>query len=50
MLPIIYQDERVVAIHKPSGLLVHRSELSSGTSWVARGPVVATQVIFSASR
>ncbi len=27
MLPIIYQDERVVAIHKPSGLLVHRSEL-----------------------
>ena len=27
MLPIIYQDERVVAIHKPSGLLVQRSEL-----------------------
>ena len=27
MLAIIYQDERVVAIHKPSGLLVHRSEL-----------------------
>ena len=27
MLPIIYQDDHVVAIHKPSGLLVHRSEL-----------------------
>ncbi|MDD3353645.1 pseudouridine synthase [Zoogloea sp.] len=27
MLPILYQDEHLVAIHKPSGLLVHRSEL-----------------------
>lgn len=27
MLPIIYQDERIVAINKPSGLLVHRSAL-----------------------
>ena len=26
-LPIIYQDEHIVAIHKPSGLLVHRSML-----------------------
>ncbi|MCV2884979.1 tRNA pseudouridine(65) synthase TruC [Aestuariibacter sp. AA17] len=24
-LPIIYQDEHIVAVHKPSGLLVHRS-------------------------
>jgi len=27
MLPILFQDEYLVAIHKPSGLLVHRSEL-----------------------
>ena len=27
MLPILYQDDHLVAIHKPSGLLVHRSEL-----------------------
>lgn len=27
MLPILYQDDHMVAIHKPSGLLVHRSEL-----------------------
>lgn len=27
MLPILYQDDRLVAVHKPSGLLVHRSEL-----------------------
>jgi len=27
MLPILFQDDRLVAIHKPSGLLVHRSEL-----------------------
>ncbi|MGL1834336.1 pseudouridine synthase [Rhodocyclaceae bacterium SMB388] len=26
-LPILYQDDRLVAIHKPSGLLVHRSVL-----------------------
>ncbi|TAN53794.1 MAG: pseudouridylate synthase [Methylococcaceae bacterium] len=26
-LPIVYQDEYCVAIHKPSGLLVHRTEL-----------------------
>lgn len=26
-LPVLYCDERVVAVHKPSGLLVHRSEL-----------------------
>lgn len=26
-LPIIYQDEHLVAINKPSGLLVHRSEI-----------------------
>ncbi|GLR15220.1 tRNA pseudouridine synthase TruC [Chitinimonas prasina] len=25
--PILYRDERLVAIHKPSGLLVHRSEI-----------------------
>ncbi len=27
MLPILFQDDHVVAIHKPAGLLVHRSEL-----------------------
>ncbi len=27
MLPIMYQDDHVVAIHNPPGLLVHRSEL-----------------------
>lgn len=27
MLPILFQDDHLVAIHKPSGLLVHRSEL-----------------------
>ncbi len=25
MLPIIYRDEHLIAIHKPPGLLVHRS-------------------------
>jgi len=28
MLPILYRDEQIVAIHKPSGLLVHRSNLA----------------------
>lgn len=28
MLPILYQDEHLVAIHKPSGLLVHRTNLA----------------------
>ncbi len=27
MLPIVYQDEHFVAVHKPSGLLVHRSQI-----------------------
>ena len=27
MLPILFRDEHLVAIHKPSGLLVHRSEI-----------------------
>nr|WP_294864949.1 tRNA pseudouridine(65) synthase TruC [uncultured Pseudogulbenkiania sp.] len=27
MLPILYRDERLIAIHKPSGLLVHRTVL-----------------------
>ncbi len=27
MLPILFRDEHIVAIHKPAGLLVHRSEL-----------------------
>ena len=27
MLPILFQDEHLVAIHKPAGLLVHRTEL-----------------------
>lgn len=28
MLPILYRDEQIVAIHKPAGLLVHRSNLA----------------------
>ena len=27
VLPIIYQDQHLVAIHKPAGLLVHRSPI-----------------------
>jgi tRNA pseudouridine65 synthase len=27
MLPILYRDEHLVAVHKPAGLLVHRSDL-----------------------
>lgn len=27
MLPILFRDESIIAIHKPAGLLVHRSEL-----------------------
>lgn len=27
MLPVIYRDDHLIAIHKPAGLLVHRSEL-----------------------
>ncbi len=29
-LKILYQDEHLVAVHKPSGLLVHRSALARG--------------------
>ena len=29
-LPIVYQDDRLVAVRKPSGLLVHRSALARG--------------------
>jgi tRNA pseudouridine65 synthase len=29
-LPILYRDEQLVAVHKPSGLLVHRTKLDSG--------------------
>ncbi|MCK0715944.1 tRNA pseudouridine(65) synthase TruC [Chromohalobacter sarecensis] len=28
-LPILYQDERMVAVHKPSGMLVHRSAIAA---------------------
>ena len=27
MLPILYQDEYLVAVHKPAGLLVHRTSI-----------------------
>lgn len=33
-LPILYQDDRLVAIHKPSGLLVHRSPISQDRVFV----------------
>lgn len=29
MLPILYRDDRLIAIHKPAGLLVHRTPLDS---------------------
>ncbi|MBB3191440.1 pseudouridine synthase [Halomonas cerina] len=29
-LPILYQDEHLVAVHKPAGLLVHRTALARG--------------------
>ena len=29
-LPILYQDDYLVAIHKPAGLLVHRTEIARG--------------------
>jgi len=29
MLPILYRDDRLIAVHKPSGLLVHRTPLDS---------------------
>ena len=29
MLPILYQDDHLVAIHKPSNLLVHRTSLDA---------------------
>ena len=28
-LPLLYRDERIAAVHKPSGLLVHRSVVES---------------------
>ena len=31
-LTILYRDEHLVAVHKPSGLLVHRSKLAGGES------------------
>ena len=30
MLPILFRDEHLVAVHKPSGLLVHRTKLDAG--------------------
>jgi tRNA pseudouridine65 synthase len=30
LLPILFRDEQLVAVHKPSGLLVHRTKLDSG--------------------
>jgi len=30
MLPILYQDEYLVAVHKPAGLLVHRTSIDPG--------------------
>lgn len=33
-LPILYQDDRYVAVHKPAGMLVHRSPLDRGEKMV----------------
>ena len=30
MLPILYRDEHLVAVHKPAGLLVHRTSIDPG--------------------
>ncbi len=35
MLEILYQDESLVAVHKPAGLLVHRSKIAAGESQFA---------------
>lgn len=32
-LDILYQDEHLVAIHKPAGMLVHRTRMSDGTEF-----------------
>ena len=29
MLPILYRDEALIAVHKPAGLLVHRSHIDA---------------------
>ncbi|EGN75645.1 23S RNA-specific pseudouridylate synthase [Idiomarina sp. A28L] len=34
-VPIIYQDEHIVVIDKPAGLLVHRTALARGEKWFA---------------
>lgn len=34
-LAVLYQDDAVVAVHKPSGLLVHRTGLDAGERWFA---------------
>src|SRR5690554_2225435 len=34
-LPIVYQDEHLVVIDKPAGLLVHRTALARGERWFA---------------
>ncbi|RUO38198.1 tRNA pseudouridine(65) synthase TruC [Aliidiomarina shirensis] len=34
-LPIIYQDDDIVVIDKPAGLLVHRTALARGEKWFA---------------
>jgi tRNA pseudouridine65 synthase len=35
MLPVLYRDDWLVAIHKPAGLLVHRSALDAGETHFA---------------
>jgi tRNA pseudouridine65 synthase len=34
MLPILYRDDRYIAIHKPHGLLVHRTRISEDNRFV----------------
>jgi tRNA pseudouridine65 synthase len=33
-LPILYQDDRYIAVHKPAGLLVHRTRISEDTRFL----------------
>ncbi len=35
VLPVLYRDEAMVVVHKPSGLLVHRTGLDAGERWFA---------------
>lgn len=35
VLPVLYRDDALVVVHKPAGLLVHRTGLDAGERWFA---------------